>query len=506
MSSAYSGIGTVEQASHQICHNLSSSPDCGTHTVKCMWVLEKDAVCQAELAAYFSGCNTCVFGNLKELVKNTWWTDLGFGHDAEELPPSELYTKGLNRSTLNLNGLACAACDHHRPRGCTLMSTDMHVAGTTCVDHSNYGSCKGDEGKNVKFFLIWAALMRQLRPRIILHENVAGFGTFALTEVLADLYVVCPSVSCASLMGYPIRRKRQMTIIVLKSWLYPQLREAGLASYCNPYDVQRIVDLQHTLDAISRRPCNLTWKHFIIASPSDAAEEIAEAAARPGAVQRWADIAAGRRSSLDKNGNACRLFAVDLGCPVLEALLPRERERIETVLWQAHPGADVVDVSQNPTERARTIKRDEPTFMTVIAGSGYFVRTDMMRQQHHSTTLVTAVDVLSMSGFPITDEQVASAGTPCMFSSCRASSAPAARSARSMRKQVGNAMHFTHVGLVFLAAILKFPRLGEDSAAAHSISDSSSKRSADSAVASASGSSMAESSFLRAVRARRGKQ
>ena len=51
-----------------------------------------------------------------------------------------------------------------------------------------------------------------------------------------------------------------------------------------------------------------------------------------------------------------------------------ERERIESVLWQERPGADVIDVSQNPGKRARTIKRGEDTFMTVIAGGGYLVR------------------------------------------------------------------------------------------------------------------------------------
>ena len=35
----------------------------------------------------------------------------------------------------------------------------------------------GDEGRNVKYFLIWAALMRQILPKIILHENVTGVGT-----------------------------------------------------------------------------------------------------------------------------------------------------------------------------------------------------------------------------------------------------------------------------------------------------------------------------------------
>ena len=97
MPCAYSGIGTIEQSSHQICHNLSSTPGCGHHSVKSLWALEKDEVCKAELVSYFEehGGTTCVFGNLKELISESWWKDLGFGPDAKELTPTELYAKGL---------------------------------------------------------------------------------------------------------------------------------------------------------------------------------------------------------------------------------------------------------------------------------------------------------------------------------------------------------------------------------------------------------------------------
>ena len=96
--------------------------------------------------------------------------------------------------------------------------------------------------------------------------------------------------------------------------------------------------------------------------------------------------------------------------------------------------------------------------MTVIAGSGYLVRVDTMRADYRTTTFVPASDILSMSGFPITAEQVASAGFACMFLKSR--TAPPERTSRSMKKQVGNAMHFTHVGSVFLCALVKFPMLG----------------------------------------------
>ena len=102
----------------------------------------------------------------------------------------------------------------------------------------------------------------------ILHtvHTSTTIGIQALLETLGDMYVVCPSVSCPSQIGWPIRRKRQMTILVLKDWLYPQLRSVGMADHCNPHDVARLVDLPATLDRLSRRPCHLSWRDFCVAS------------------------------------------------------------------------------------------------------------------------------------------------------------------------------------------------------------------------------------------------
>ena len=511
MSSAYSGIGTVEQAAHQICTGINAMERTGRITVTPLWALEKDATCKVELVSWFAslGHNTCVFGNLKDIVDKSWYTHLGFGKAAKELKPSALFAKGLHNSDVHTSSRSCAA---HPGRLCHLLHADVHVAGTTCVDHSNYGTCSGDDGKNVKFFLIWAALMKKVKPYIILHENVAGFGTTALSEVLGNLYVICSSVSCASYMGYPIRRRRQMCILVLKTWIYEQLREAGMTTFCNPHDVAKLVDLQATLDSISRRPCHFIWSDFMIDDASNTAAEVDEARARPGVQDRWKLIAEGHTEGPDKNGNMCNLFPEDAGSPVLESLLPHERRRIDlVVLATDDAGAhrfDVIDVSQNPDARARMIKRGDATFMTVIAGSGYLVRLDTMRANHIQTRLVTSADILAMSGFPITAEQVEAAGCACMFSKSR--TAPRQRTPHSMKKQVGNAMHFTHVGSVFLSALIKFPRLGVRTGVKRDAPDAPSSAPASSAQSSpdhghhdASLGSSEPSGLLRACRARR---
>ena len=186
-----------------------------------------------------------------------------------------------------------------------------------------------------------------------------------------------------------------MCILVLKAWIYPQLRAAGMHKLCNPHDVVRLVDLQASLDSISRRPCHLMWSEFTHHDPLDTATEVAEARARPGVQLRWERVAAGHTTGLEKRGRLVQLFPGDAGSPVLESLLTAERERIELVL-HATPGFDVIDVSQNPDSRARMIRHGQHVFMTVIAGSGYLVRMDTMRLNQHLTRLVTAADILAM--------------------------------------------------------------------------------------------------------------
>ena len=158
------------------------------------------------------------------------------------------------------------------------------------------------------------------------------------------------------------------------------------------------------------------------------------------------------------------------------------------------------------------IRHGQHVFMTVIAGSGYLVRMDTMRLNPHLTRLVTAADILAMSGFPVTPDQVQAAGCECMFSKTK--TAPKTRTARSMKKQAGDAMHFTHVGSVFLFVLIKFHHLGGRSTGVKRVtpalasaadtllrSDQASPAASD---PSGSGASASMSGLLRAVWARRG--
>ena len=47
-----------------------------------------------------------------------------------------------------------------------------HTAGITCTDHSSFGKLCGMAGPHIKIFCICAAVMRQVRPKIFIADNV----------------------------------------------------------------------------------------------------------------------------------------------------------------------------------------------------------------------------------------------------------------------------------------------------------------------------------------------
>ena len=173
------------------------------------------------------------------------------------------------------------------------MTTDVHVAGTTCTDHSLLGTLNRDDGKNVKFYFVWVAIMRELRPPAIVHENVVGFGFSGLEADLGDLYVICPSRFCASDFGFPIRRSRQMCVLVLRDWVVAGLRAAGHSNKCSDSSLRRLVDLEATLRSCCVRTPTLQWRHFLVATDADQEEERVRNAARPSVVARMQLIDAG---------------------------------------------------------------------------------------------------------------------------------------------------------------------------------------------------------------------
>jgi hypothetical protein len=132
------------------------------------------------------------------------------------------------------------------------------------------------------------------------------------------------------------------------------------------------------------------------------------------------------------------------------ALTPNERESL-AVYMVRHPGKGV-DVNQNCNHRALCTRGRY--LHTIIRNNGIMVDTC----EGKPVKLVTAKDILMSQGWPIDAKAMEAACTGCIFS--RGVPGPKGRTFRSVRNQVGNAMHICMMGSLMLYTVLKVPRLG----------------------------------------------
>lgn len=224
-SSSFSGIATEITAGQCIeaaaAAHIASALDSGVAPLpvpikyKCLHCIEKSSPCQEELLHNKRGPD-CLFGDIMTFCPPALQAHV----DATEEFDGE-FLKQLAFAEPRLAGW----CVKHG-RVCPLLRADQHTAGTPCTDYSNWGLRKKGQGPTAKLFAVWIALRRSLREPVLLHENVPNFGQDTLLDLLGDLYIVL-SVSpvCPSAMGWPIRRPRQISLLLLKTWLYPLLED-----------------------------------------------------------------------------------------------------------------------------------------------------------------------------------------------------------------------------------------------------------------------------------------
>ena len=200
------------------------------------------------------------FGNIADILPTKKWRkDCGFDQGCD-VGASQLDSMGLWKADVKVDNLWCMVhkCRH------SLWRADVHIAGTTCTDHSSYGSMNKDEGEQVKFFMMWCALRRKLKEPLLVHENVSGLGVGPLQRYLGDLYFIFPMIGTPIDFGFPIAWKRQMTIMVLKDWLLPQMQNAGEAGLCNTASLRSLIGFEKVMAACFCRPCSLHWTAWCV--------------------------------------------------------------------------------------------------------------------------------------------------------------------------------------------------------------------------------------------------
>ena len=327
---------------------------------------------------------------------------------------------------------------------CKLTQTHMHRAGSPCVHHSTLGDRQKNEGKHHFLFWIWVALMRILKVKIIVHENVRGFGDVALRALLGDLYVVILLLSDPVTLGWPIQRNRQFVVMILKVWVFEVLPDVPQTTQ----DIENALDLRTTISNMFARDIapGFTWEAFLHADADEIMAERAWARQRPGVRARWFGCPE------DSSTTSPDVYRDTRECFL--GHLTKEERRCYEMAQERWPLC-AYNVSQNPSACCQRTLEDG-TFFTMTKHCGICVLPRGERFGN-DPRWVAPTELFAMMGVPTTlDAQSAAGNATCVF----ATTGLEGRTPHSQRSQVGNSMHVNMIGSVQAVLVLKFPGLG----------------------------------------------
>ena len=167
MSSAFSGVeapGVARCALAQAV-NERTGRTIVPETLSC---IECDKDAQQELLLHPSG--GCVLGNLNDF----WVPFLRPVVKKLEATPGKAWAV-LKPSVLAGRAITTQAHCLRHGQMCRIVEAHVHIAGTCCQDHSDFGSQRGLQGKGAAALLAWIGLRRLLQEPEIIQENVKTF-------------------------------------------------------------------------------------------------------------------------------------------------------------------------------------------------------------------------------------------------------------------------------------------------------------------------------------------
>eukprot|EP00971_Amphidinium_carterae_P216085 4289178-Amphidinium_carterae.2 len=91
--------------------------------------------------------------------------------------------------------------------------------GNRCLDWSSFGRQEGWNGEDIVPFMSWLFSMKMMKPDIWIQECTPRFDMSLFHTVLGELYHIQQRCLSPMDMGWPVSRKRQWSIGVLKSRL-----------------------------------------------------------------------------------------------------------------------------------------------------------------------------------------------------------------------------------------------------------------------------------------------
>jgi site-specific DNA-cytosine methylase len=298
-STAFSGVGCPELAD-DILHNTWDMFITNNYigpadqrpralTFQPEFCIEWDRKCQAELALLPTRPKH-LFGNILDAVPASLRRICGLDGGIE-LPPDQLKDK-LAYCKPNLI-LWCVFCNAY----CEMKTCHQHRAGSPCQDHSQLGCRAGLAGCKAKFFFIWVAICRALLFKIIVHENVPGFGIQDMISLLGDLYVIIRIELCPSSFGWASCRPRQACICLLRAWIFAVVQDSpsdGHAHNVSDIWVINKLDFQNSVLNIFSRSCHITFSDYLVSTSAEQSVEKQWARRRKLVRERRCDILNGK--------------------------------------------------------------------------------------------------------------------------------------------------------------------------------------------------------------------
>ena len=88
-----------------------------------------------------------------------------------------------------------------------------------------------------------------------------------MMKYLGDLYALSIIVIDMANQGMPGNRKRQYIVGALKEWVYPALESFGRP--CSANEIILHLDSVNTIKYLCHRPCGITWRSYLVATPEE---------------------------------------------------------------------------------------------------------------------------------------------------------------------------------------------------------------------------------------------
>ena len=301
-------------------------------------------------------------------------------------------------------------------------------------------------GPHTKIFYIWAAVMRQVRPNVIIAHNSVCNPTSASLETSTLVFEL---LSRRLSRAGPQREDGSSSSCFTSHGSTPLLAAAGL-----PASVPSLEN-QLALESVLRvfeRHCGYTWRAYLVANETELAEALAGAMNRPDVKKRHAEGAVSHGGFHDEPGS------------FLCALNTRKRKRLEK--FKETCQFCVVDVKHNVDQRPMHSMEGKLNTIVAQAGLMFLPELDVWSIALDGRTRVrelgecevprrwfTVSELYTTMGFPITEAAIDSS---CGVTCCMSRGALGA-----FRRSRRNTMHLSSVGAAKVVLYLVLPCSGD---------------------------------------------